>query len=147
MELWREVLLFQARERHIETEGQKIQKINFKQIIFLLLLLSILFVCIYNLWCFHTHYYRTSSMPVGGESSVTHTPSRHAISPCGLHCVAARCGATIASLLRSLSIAIRKDDGTPFRFIRRKIAIRKDDGTPIGSFAQKLPSGKMMARP
>ncbi len=51
-------------------------------------------------------YCRTSSMPEGMLFPYP-TPSRHAISPYGLHCVAARYGATIASLLRSLSAAIR----------------------------------------
>ena len=40
------------------------------------------------------------------------TPSRNAISPCGLHCVSARWGATIAALLRSLTIAIRQGEDT-----------------------------------
>ena len=39
-----------------------------------------------------------------------HTPSRNAISPCGLHCVAARCGATTAPLLRSFPVAFRQGD-------------------------------------
>ncbi len=130
MELWREVLLFQARERHIETEGQKIQKINFKQIIFLLLLLSILFVCIYNLWCFHTHYYRTSSMPVGGNHQLpTHLRGTQ-FRPAGF-------------------IALPLDAGLPSH--RCSAAYQLPSGKMmahlLGSFAVKLPSGKMMSRP
>ena len=53
-------------------------------------------------------YYRTSSMPVAMGLPITHTPSRHAIPPFGLHCVAARCGAITAALLRSLLSAIRE---------------------------------------
>ncbi|WP_300878813.1 hypothetical protein, partial [uncultured Duncaniella sp.] len=52
----------------------------------------------------------------GNDIHFPHTPSRHAITPCGLHCVAARCGAMIASLLRSFPIAIRQgDDAKIFR--------------------------------
>ncbi len=47
-------------------------------------------------------------MPVvGGIHLPTHLRG-DAISPCGLHCVAARCGATITSLLRSLLDAVRE---------------------------------------
>ncbi len=44
----------------------------------------------------------------GCVSTDTPTPSRHAIPPFGLHCVAARCGAITAALLRSLLSAIRE---------------------------------------
>ena len=52
-------------------------------------------------------YYRTSSMPVAGGIHLPTHLRGDAISPCGLHCIAARCGATIASLLRSLLFALR----------------------------------------